>query len=56
LGAPHARLILRTLLRLLCEKVARITVLEKSLRAEHEAAFTRTLGYDALTVRFEALP
>jgi cytochrome P450 len=55
LGAPHARLILRTLLRLLCEKVSGITLLERSLRAEHEACFTRTLGYDALTVRFEPL-
>jgi cytochrome P450 len=53
LGAPHARLILRTLLRLLCEKVSRISVREKSLRAEHEASFTRTLGYDVLVVRFE---
>ena len=53
LGAPHARLILRTLLRLLCEKVSHISLREKLLRAEHEASFTRTLGYDALAVRFE---
>jgi cytochrome P450 len=53
LGAPHARLILRTLLRLLCEKVSRISVREKLLRAEHESSFTRTLGYDVLVVRFE---
>jgi cytochrome P450 len=53
LGAPHARLILRSLLRLLCEKVSGIRILGKSLREEREASFTRTLGYDSLEVRFD---
>jgi cytochrome P450 len=55
LGAPHARLILRTLLRLCCEKVARLAVVEAVERVEHEAAFDRTLGYDRLVLAFEPL-
>jgi cytochrome P450 len=53
LGAPHARLILRTLLRLCCEKVGRLAVVEAVERVEHEAAFDRTLGYDRLVLAFE---
>jgi cytochrome P450 len=53
LGAPHARLILRTLLRLCCERVQRITILEARERVEREAAFDRTLGYDLLSVKLE---
>ena len=55
LGAPHARLILRTLLRLCCERVKSITILKAEERVEHEAMFDRTLGYNSLTVKIEAL-
>ncbi len=55
LGAPHARLILRTLLRLCCERVKTITILHATEHVEHEATFDRTLGYDALTVKLTAL-
>jgi cytochrome P450 len=55
LGAPHARLILRTLLRLCCERVQSITVIEAKERVEHEATYERTLGYDSLVVRLERL-
>jgi cytochrome P450 len=55
LGAPHARLILRSLLRLLCEKVGQIRIEEKMLRSEKEAVFTRVLGYETLRVKFERL-
>jgi cytochrome P450 len=51
LGAPHARLILRTLLKLCCEHVANIEIIAAQPRVEHEAAFDRTLGYDSLQVR-----
>lgn len=51
MGAAHARLILRTLLRLCCERVERITVLAAVDRTEHEAAYDRTLGYESLRVR-----
>lgn len=50
LGAPHARLILRTLLRLCCERVKSIAVLDAKERVEHEATYDRTLGYESLTV------
>jgi cytochrome P450 len=53
LGAPHARLILRTLLRLVSERVERITIVEAKERTEHEAGFERTLGYEFLKVRLE---
>jgi len=55
MGAPHARLILRTLLRLCCERVKSITVLTALERVEHEAAYARELGYESLTVKFTAL-
>jgi cytochrome P450 len=55
LGAPHARLILRTLLRLCCERVKAITILQATHHVEREATFDRTLGYDALTVKLTAL-
>lgn len=51
MGAAHARLILRTLLRLCCERVQRIHLLEKVDRTEHEATYDRTLGYESLLVR-----
>ena len=55
LGAPHARLILRTLLKLCCERVQRITLIKAEERTEHEARFDRTLGYDSLVVKLTAL-
>lgn len=55
LGAAHARLILRTLLRLCCERVKHIAILESQLHVEHEAKFDRTIGYDSLTVKLTPL-
>lgn len=55
LGAPHARLILRTLLRLCCDRVKRIHLIRATERVEHEAKFDRTLGYDELVVKLEPL-
>ena len=55
LGAPHARLILRTLLRLCCERVKSITVLSAHERIEHEAAYERALGYETLKVKLTPL-
>ena len=53
LGAPHARLILRTLLRLCCERVGSLKILEAQERTEKEATFDRKLGYDLLRLRLE---
>lgn len=55
LGAPHARLILRTLLKLCCDRVKRIRVLSAEERVEREVTFDRTLGYDSLVVKMEPL-
>ena len=54
LGAAHARLILRTLLRLCCERVKDVTILKAVERVEHEAKFERRLGYESLTVKLTA--
>ncbi|HEX5789553.1 MAG TPA: cytochrome P450 [Luteolibacter sp.] len=51
LGAPHARLIIRSLLSALIEKVARIEIVHAVPNVEREQAYTREVGYEALTVR-----
>lgn len=55
LGAPHARLILRTLLKLCCDRVKKIEILKAEERVEHEARFERKLGYDSLVVKLTPL-
>ena len=52
LGAAHARLIVKCLLQCLCESVGTIEIVSEQRHVEHEAAYERTNGYDALTVRF----
>ena len=54
LGAPHARLIVRSLLEALTGRVERITVLEAEQHIEHEARYERANGYDSLTAAFKA--
>jgi cytochrome P450 len=54
LGAPHARLIVRSLLDILAGRVERITVLEAKQHIEHEAGYERANGYDSLTVTLKA--
>jgi cytochrome P450 len=51
LGAPHARLIVRSLLQALCARVAGITVIEAKEHIEHEPRYERANGFDSLTVR-----
>ena len=51
LGAPHARLLLRTLLEKCVEHVGRITVLAAQEHIETEAVYQRVVGYDSLTIR-----
>ena len=55
LGAPHARLLVRTLLQKCAARLARVTILEAKDHVEHEAGYDRTVGFDSLTVRFAAL-
>jgi len=52
LGAPHARLIVRTLLQALVDRVATLAVLAAHENVEREAAYTRVNGFESLTVRF----
>jgi cytochrome P450 len=54
LGAPHARLIVRCLLRALTEKVGKITLLEAEQNIENESSFERANGYHSLTVKMDA--
>jgi cytochrome P450 len=55
-GAPHARLIVRTLLKVLCEKVSRIRLLEAVDNLEQEAAYTRKNSYERLIVTLVKKP
>lgn len=50
LGVHHARLLLRTLLKQLAERVGLIEVLEAVPHIEDEAEYRRRVGYDALRV------
>lgn len=52
LGALHARVLLRTLLLKLTQRVATISVLSATERIEKEAEYERQLGYDSLSVKF----
>ncbi|MBL9203103.1 MAG: cytochrome P450 [Opitutaceae bacterium] len=52
LGAHHARLIVRTLLQALVDRVATIDVLGAVAHVEREAAYERTNGFDTLRARF----
>jgi cytochrome P450 len=54
LGAPHARLIVRTLLETLAARVGRITMIEAREHVEHEARYERANGYDLLRVALAA--
>ncbi len=51
LGAPHARLIIRSLLAALVEKVDRIEITRAVPNIEREQAYTREVGYEALRLR-----
>lgn len=54
LGAPHARLIVRSLLLAMSQRVAKVTVLEAKLNIEREAKYQRPNGYESLVVRLTA--
>lgn len=56
LGALHARLLLRTLLLKLAQRVATVSVLSATERIEKTAGYERQLGYDSLHVRFSPHP
>lgn len=53
LGAAHARLIVRELLRCLSEKAGRITILGEVANVEEAEIYTREIGYERLEVNIE---
>lgn len=55
LGAAHARLVVRTLLKCLCEQVGLIQTLAAEVKVEREESYDRPLAYDSLTIKFTAL-
>lgn len=55
LGAPHARLITRTFLQALIDRVAGVEILEAVEHVEREGAYQRINGYDSLTVRLRPI-
>ncbi|MFM8831306.1 MAG: hypothetical protein ACKOHM_09930 [Spartobacteria bacterium] len=55
MGAPHARLLVRSLLKKLSERVAAITVIQEHAHVENEERYQRTVGYDSLVVHLAAL-
>lgn len=54
LGAAHARLVVRTLLKGLCERVRGIEIIEAREKLEKETSYQRSLAYDRLLVRLLA--
>ena len=55
LGAPHARLIVRSLLLALTARVGRVSVIEAKEHIESEARYQRANGYESLTVKLVPL-
>ena len=54
LGASHARLILRTLIGLLAERVGSMQVTDSKANYEEWPAYRRQTGYEYLFIRFES--
>ena len=55
IGAPHARLLVRTLLQKCTQRIAGITVLDAKENIETTEAYQRVAGYKSLTVKLAAL-
>lgn len=55
LGAHHARAIVRALIRIVSTRVGRIDILETKELVEHEATYSRMVGYEYLLARFQSL-
>jgi hypothetical protein len=56
IGAHHARLVARTLLRQLCRQIERIEVIASEAHVEREQTYERTVGFASLTVRLHPTP
>ena len=51
LGAPHARLIVRSLLKAMTDRISAVTVLSSTQHVEKEEKYQRPNGYDSLKVK-----
>ena len=51
LGAPHARLLLRTLLEQCAAQVRGVAILEAEEKVERTAVYARRVGFEVLQVR-----
>ncbi len=54
LGASHARLILRTLINLISQRVGSMDLVDSKARYEEWPAYKRQTGYDYLNIRFDS--
>jgi cytochrome P450 len=54
LGAAHARLVVRSLIKILCERVERMEILDEACESGAEFSDQRHQNYDRLKVRFIA--
>jgi len=54
LGAPHARLIIRSLLKKLAERIDTIELIDFEDNIEREETYTRKVGYQSLNIRLIA--
>ena len=54
LGAPHARLLIRTLLQSLCDQVSQIQVLDSKAAREERGQYQRHVGWEMLRVKLTA--
>lgn len=52
LGASHARLIVRAMIKCLCDNVSGISIVNEVPHVEEEETYTRRNGYDSLEVSF----
>ncbi|MFY0687651.1 MAG: cytochrome P450 [Cyclobacteriaceae bacterium] len=52
MGAPHARAILRNLIRILSERIASIDILEAKENIEDWQEFQRKVGFDSIIAKF----
>ncbi len=53
-GAAHARLVIRSMLEVLCDRNIAIEMVEAIPHVEHAEEFTRAVGYESLNVRFRS--
>jgi len=51
LGAPHARLLIKTLLQVISNRIEAITIIDEQPHIEDEQSYARANGFDRLAVR-----